>query len=101
MLQILSQMKKKFSILLLLFLVCTFSAKTQQTDKKLQKLIEKEVAGFQGTVGVYVKNLKTGKEVSIHADTIFPTASTIKVPIMVAVFDKIEIGELNYYQPLI
>lgn len=64
-------------------------------------LIEKEVAGFRGTAGVYVKNLKTGKEAFVNTDTVFPTASTIKVPIMVGIFDKIEKGELDYFQPLI
>jgi beta-lactamase class A len=40
--------------------------------------------------------LKTGKTVEINADTIFPTASMIKIPITIGVFDKIEKGFLNY-----
>lgn len=85
-----------------LFLFASFvlNIHAQNIDKKLTRLIEKEVVGFNGVAGVYVKNLKTGKEAFFNADTIFPTASTIKVPIMVGIFDKIEKGELNYYQPL-
>ncbi len=93
-------MKNHFPVLVLFFLVWTFSVQAQKTDKKLQKLIEKELIGFQGTAGVYIKNLKTGKEAAYNADTIFPTASTIKVPIMVGIFSKIEKGELQYFQPL-
>ena len=84
------------------FLLMSFLATfAQKVDKKLQKLIEKELTGFQGSAGVYIKNLKTGKVASFNADTLFPTASTIKVPIMVGIFNKIEKGELNYFQPLV
>ena len=47
---------------------------------------------FHGTAGVYVRNLKTGKEAAVNADTIFPTASIIKVPILIGIFKKIEEG---------
>lgn len=73
----------------------------QSTDKKLQQLIAAQIVNFKGTVGVYVKNLKTGKIVSINADSLFPTASLIKVPIMCGVFNEIEKGNLNYHQPLV
>lgn len=91
-------MKKVFFILLTTCLIVHVQA--QKTDRKLTSLIQKQVTGFNGVIGVYVKNLKTGKEAVFNADTVFPTASTIKVPIMVAVFDKIEKKELNYFQPL-
>lgn len=94
-------MKKTYFVVSFFLMIFFLGVSAQKTDKKLQKLIEKEVDGFHGTVGVYVKNLKTGKIVSFNDDSIFPTASTIKVPIMVGVFDKIEKGELNYFQPLV
>ena len=37
----------------------------------------------------------------VNADSVFPTASMIKVPILVGVMDKIERGELQYNQSLI
>lgn len=55
---------------------------------------------FDGRAGVYVKDLVTGQEIGINADTLYPTASMIKVPIMVAVFDRIERGELDYQEEL-
>ena len=71
-------------------------AKAQKTDKKLQAKLQEAVAGFNGDIGIYVKNLRTGKTVSINADTIFPTASIVKVPILLGIMDKIRRGELNY-----
>ncbi len=51
---------------------------------------------FKGGVGIYVRHLKTGKTVEINADTMFPTASMVKVPIMNGIMDKIERNELRY-----
>lgn len=82
------------------FLLLAFSSISflfgQRTDNKLQKKIEETIQGFNGEIGIYVKNLRTGKTVSIKADTIFPTASIVKVPILIGVMDKIQKGELGY-----
>ena len=64
------------------------------TSSELQALVEARVDGFDGIVGVYVRHLDTGATAEIRADEIFPTASMIKVPILVSVFDRIEAGEL-------
>lgn len=72
-----------------------------RTDKKLQKSIESLVQGFNGEVGIYIKNLRTNKTASYHADTIFPTASMIKIPILIGVMDKIKKGELSLLQELV
>ncbi|MBW8684813.1 serine hydrolase [Chitinophaga rhizophila] len=85
-------------LLLLLFLpALAFS----QQDHKLEKGLQEIITGFQGDVGIYVSNLKTGRYAAINADSVFPTASIIKIPILVGVFDKIEKGELQYHQPLV
>ncbi|MFT4511431.1 MAG: beta-lactamase class A [Planctomycetota bacterium] len=56
---------------------------------------------FDGDVGIYARNLKTGEELfTLESDTLFPTASMIKVPILAALFDKIDRGELDYRQKL-
>lgn len=77
------------------------SASGQRINKSLQKKIEKLVEGFNGEVGVYIKDLKTNKIVSINADTIFPTASMVKIPILIGVMDKINKSELQYHQNLV
>ena len=73
----------------------------QKTDQKLQRKVEELIKGFQGDIGIYVKSLKTGKVVAINADSVFPTASMVKVPILVGIVDKMRKGELNYHQPIV
>ncbi|HYO22054.1 MAG TPA: serine hydrolase [Flavisolibacter sp.] len=72
----------------------------QKTEKKLQRQVEEAIKGFNGEIGVYIKNLKNGKAVAINADTIFPTASMVKIPILIGVMDKINRGGLSYHQSL-
>jgi beta-lactamase class A len=72
----------------------------QKTDKKLNKKLQDAIAGFNGDIGIYVKDLRTGKTVAINADTVFPTASIVKVSILLGIMDKIEKGDLIYDQPL-
>ncbi len=82
---------------LLIVMMCfSVLVNAQKTDRKLQRMIEKTITGFQGDIGVYIKNLRTGNYISINSDTIFPTASIVKVPILLGVMDKIENGELEY-----
>lgn len=68
----------------------------QKPDEALTKKVTELVKGFKGDVDVYVRHLKSGKTVAINADSLFPTASMIKVPITIGVFNKIEKGELRY-----
>lgn len=85
----------------LLLLLSTNLSFGQKTDRKLQSIIEQSVKDFNGDIGIYIKNLHTGKIFAINADTIFPTASIVKVPILVGVMDKIQKGELKYDQDLV
>jgi beta-lactamase class A len=88
---------------ILVFLVIIFHnlSYAQNVDKKLQKEVEKLVAGFNGDIGVYVKNLKNNKIVAINADSVFPTASQVKIPILIGIMDKISKGELTPDQQLV
>lgn len=91
-------MKKIFLFVFVSF--CYFISSAQKTDKKLQSQIEEAIQGFNGTIGVYIKNLENNKTVAINADTIFPTASMVKIPILIGIMDKINKGELDYPQVL-
>jgi beta-lactamase class A len=77
-----------------------FSSSALKTDKKLILKLEKALSGFRGNAGVYVRNIKTNQVAAVNADTVFPTASMVKVPIMIGVFDKIHKGELKFDQVL-
>jgi beta-lactamase class A len=92
---------KKFFIIILLHTTFCESFAQLKIDRKLEKKIQSLIAGYNGDIGVYVRNLRTNKIAGINADSIFPTASMIKVPILVGIMDKIEKGELDYHQELI
>ena len=73
----------------------------QKTDEKLERKITELVKGFHGDVGVYVHDLKHNRVVEINADTVFPTASIVKIPILIGMMDKLQKGELDYHQRLL
>lgn len=89
-------------ILLILLSLSVFGyCPAQKTDKKLNSQIALLLKDFKGNVGVYVKNLKTNKIVAINADTLFPTASIVKIPILIGIMDKIENKTFDYHQKLV
>src|SRR4051812_4294887 len=87
-------------IIFFLFLFIPVFLFAQKNDAKLQKQVEELLKGFNGNVGVYVHDLKHSKTVAINADTIFPTASIVKMSILLGVMQKIESGQLSYHQRL-
>jgi beta-lactamase class A len=91
-------MKKLISFLLTLFSLYAFA---QKTDKVLEKQIADLVSGFHGTVGIYVHELKKDRVASFNADTVFPTASIVKIPIMIGIMDRIQNKELEFHQVMI
>jgi beta-lactamase class A len=84
-----------------IFFFLPLFALAQKTDKKLEAKLQEAIQGFNGDIGIYVKNLRTGKTTSINADSIFPTASIVKVPILLGIMDKMEKGELKYEQEIV
>lgn len=72
----------------------------QRTDHRLTKQIQELVQGFRGEIGIYVHDLEKNKVVAINADSVFPTASMVKIPILVGVMDQISKGSLQYHQKL-
>ncbi|HEV3221953.1 MAG TPA: serine hydrolase [Puia sp.] len=88
-------MRKLFSFLLLFILLKAYA---QKTDKNLQGQINDLVKGFHGTVGIYVHDLKKDRIASFNADTLFPTASIVKIPIMIGIMRRIELKELEFHQ---
>ncbi len=69
-------------------------------DAALQAKLQELVDPFRGTVGIYVQNLKTGRYAAIRADQLFPTASMIKVPIMITLFQQVQDGKLGWLDTL-
>jgi beta-lactamase class A len=91
----------RFCLLFLLFCLHQRAAAQYPTDKKLEARLRPLIDSFHGTAGIYVRNLRTDRETAINADTIFPTASIVKIPILIGIFDKIGQGAYTLHQPLI
>lgn len=95
-------MRQSYRLFLLVFgLLASFPVLAQQEDRQLAAQLRAILSQHHGIAGIYVHHLKKNKVVAINADTLFPTASTIKVPIMIGIFDKIAKGELQYHQQLV
>jgi beta-lactamase class A len=56
----------------------------------LKEVITEEAKGFNGVIGVSVKNLDTGEYAEVNGDMLFPTASVFKVPVIVEFFRQID-----------
>src|SRR6476620_5433746 len=83
-----------------IFTCLSLFAFSQRTDKKLEKQLSQLLKPFNGSYGIYVHDLKKNKTISINADSVFTTASMVKIPILTGIFDKLEKGELDYHQEL-
>src|SRR5262245_53037371 len=66
----------------------------------LERHIEERLRSFPGTLGVAALDLDTGETVAVNADTRFPTASVIKVPVLAAAFQQIADGRIRKDQLL-
>lgn len=61
----------------------------------LRRTLDSIANAHHGLVGYAVHNLETGEKLSLRGDETFSTASLIKVPILVTVFDLVEQGRLS------
>ncbi len=82
-------------------LLSIFSASGQKGLQKIETQIKELTKGFKGQFGIHVVDLQSGKTISINADTIFPTASMVKLPILLGLMDKINSGTLKDSQNLV
>jgi beta-lactamase class A len=67
----------------------------------LRKDLDSICGAFNGKMGYYVKNLKSGETIGFRQDEQFPSASTIKTAIMLEVVKQIEEGKLNWTDNLL
>lgn len=56
------------------------------TQPDWARLLHNSLNQFDGKTGLYAKNLKTGQAFSFNQDTIFPTASTHKLVVALAIY---------------
>jgi beta-lactamase class A len=68
-------------------------------DKMVQSL-DSLSSAYPGRVSVFLRDLRTGRTWTHNPDDLFPAASLIKVPIMIATFYKIKEGQLSLDEKL-
>jgi beta-lactamase class A len=66
----------------------------------LRRTLDSLASRHRGTVGYTVHDLDTGERLERRGDETFSTASLIKVPILVTVYDLVEQGKLSLDDPL-
>src|SRR4051812_30143267 len=66
----------------------------------LRKQLDAIASAHHGVLGYSVLNLDTGERLSLRGDETFPTASLIKVPILVTLYDLAEQKQLSLDDPL-
>ena len=73
------------------------ASERERVEKELAEVRQK-VEGYGGVAGVYVYDLKGRFGYGVRPDEQFFTASIIKIPIMVAVYRKVDEGKLSFSQ---
>lgn len=61
-------------------------ARRKSAWEKLKKDFGKEVSAFNGTAGIVIKDLDMNWEASLNKDLLVPSASVVKIPIMMSYF---------------
>jgi hypothetical protein len=67
----------------------------------LRRTLDALAAAHRGVVGWWVRDLDRGTTLGTRADEPFPTASLVKVPIAVAVMERVERGTLSLGDTLV
>ena len=61
----------------------------------LRRVLDSLASRHRGVVGYSVRNVETGERLERRGDETFPTASLIKVPVLVTVYDLVDKGMLS------
>lgn len=96
-------LQKPLAALVLLIAGVNAFAQTDQvaTQAALDQRVRAEVSQFRGKVSLFAKNLDTGMVYELGADDRVPTASTIKIAIMVEAFARVAEGKAKWTDELV
>lgn len=78
----------------------SFHLHAQTDTSTLRRRLDTIIAAHRGTVGYTVHNLDTGERLERLGDRPFPTASLIKVPVLVSLFKQVEAGTIRLDDPV-
>ncbi len=62
--------------------------------------IEQAAAGFNGRFALSALNLQTNEAIRLRADDVYPTASVIKLPVLLTLMQQVEDGQYSLDAPL-
>lgn len=65
-------------------------------ETKQRARIEEVDKALDGVLGVATLDLTSGRAFAYNADAVFPTASSIKIPIMILVFRDVKAGKFSF-----
>ncbi len=68
--------------------------------RKLCGRLAEATEGYEGVMGVAVKDLTSGDSFAVNGDEVFPVASTIKVPILMEYFRRVEAKTIDPMAPV-
>lgn len=103
-----TRMLKRVFLLYLLYFLCLLNipafaqqqpagdaALIAELRAKLQRDLEHIAAGFDGAIGIAAQDLTTGETLAVNGGTVFPQASSIKIPILLKLLEEAQAGRLN------
>ena len=75
---------------------CSAADVTSLLEQKLSARIKAVDDSLDGVLGVATLDVVTGRVFSYNADAVFPTASSIKIPVMIQVFRDERAGKFHF-----
>src|SRR5215475_12869762 len=78
----------------------SLAKETGESKSTLEQVLKPAIEAHHGDVGLAVKHLKTGESYEYMADRPMPTASLIKLPVMITVFDAVDKDKLSLSEML-
>lgn len=73
----------------------SFSDKKKAEWLRLKKVLGSKVEHFKGQVGLVVEDLDTGWVISFNEDVLIPSASLVKIPVMLSCFYAQQEGKIS------
>jgi beta-lactamase class A len=86
------------AVLLAVFVCCSITTAQSSPSRSntLSTRIQGELSSFKGKVTIFAKNLDTGETYDFRGDERVPTASTIKIAVMVEAFARVHEGKAKW-----
>jgi len=83
----------RIAILLLLNLLAQYVSANELLWQKLNSDVTGIQRGFDGVMGIAIRDLTDGHEILINADEVFPTASSIKISVLAELYRQSQTGQ--------